>query len=256
MPIEPRRDAPVPPLAPGVKYRRILLKMSGEALCAREGGFGLDAGAVGLLADELTQAWRELGVQLALVVGGGNIFRGLGASASGMDRSQADYMGMLATVMNALALQDALEKRGVPTRVMTALAMQQIAEPYIRRRAVRHLEKGRVVLFAAGTGNPYFSTDTAAALRAMEIHADALCKATKVDGVYDRDPKQHPDAEFFRRLSFDDFLARKIKVMDSTALTLCRDNKLPIRVFKLSAHGNIARVLKGEDVGTLIDERP
>jgi uridylate kinase len=251
-PTDLRTIAPPPP-APGVKYRRILLKMSGEALCSQEGGFGLDPEAIGLLADELAHVWRTLGVQLALVVGGGNIFRGLRGSASGMDRSTADSMGMLATVMNALALQDALEKRGVPTRVQTAIEMPKVAEPYIRRRAVRHLEKGRVVIFAAGTGNPYFSTDTAAALRAMEIHADALCKATKVDGVYDSDPKKNPDAKFFPRMSFDEFITQKIGVMDTTAVTLCRDNKLPIRVFKLAEHGNIERVLRGEDVGTVIE---
>jgi uridylate kinase len=178
---------------------RILLKMSGEALCAQEGGFGLDPEAIGPPGRRARQRVPHLGVQLALVVGGGNIFRGLRGSASGMDRSTADYMGMLATVMNALALQDALEKRGVPTRVQTAIEMPKVAEPYIRRRAIRHLEKGRVVIFAAGTGNPYFSTDTAAALRAMEIHADALCKATKVDGVYDSDPKKNPDAKMFPR---------------------------------------------------------
>ncbi len=253
-----RADADVtirpPPLASGLRYKRILLKMSGEALCSHEGGFGLDTQAIGLLSDELAQAYRELGVQLGLVVGGGNIFRGLKGAATGMDRSTADYMGMLATVMNALALQDALEKRGVPTRVQTALEMRQVAEPYIRRRAVRHLEKGRAVIFAAGTGNPYFSTDTAAALRAMEIHADVFFKATKVDGVYDSDPKKNPDAQMFPKLSYDQFLQRRIGVMDSTAVTLCRDNKLPIRVFRLSERGNIARVIRGEDVGTIIDE--
>jgi uridylate kinase len=243
-----------PTVSPKVKYKRILLKMSGEALCAQEGGFGLDQHAIGLLSDELGQAYRELGVQLALVVGGGNIFRGLKGAASGMDRSTADYMGMLATVMNALALQDALEKRGVPTRVQTALEMRQVAEPYIRRRAIRHLEKGRAVIFAAGTGNPYFSTDTAAALRAMEIHADVFFKATKVDGVYDSDPKKEPEAKMFNRLSYDAFLQRRIGVMDSTAVTLCRDNKLPIRVFRLSERGNIARVVCGEEVGTIINE--
>lgn len=252
---ETDRTIPPPPLAQGVRYRRILLKMSGEALCSHEGGFGLDPQAIGLLSDELAQAYRELGVQLGLVVGGGNIFRGLKGAASGMDRSTADYMGMLATVMNALALQDALEKRGVPTRVQTALEMRQVAEPYIRRRAVRHLEKGRAVIFAAGTGNPYFSTDTAAALRAMEIHADVFFKATKVDGVYDSDPKKNPEAQMYPRLSYDAFLQRRIGVMDSTAVTLCRDNKLPIRVFRLSERGNIARVIRGDDVGTVIDER-
>ncbi|MBL8603214.1 MAG: UMP kinase [Myxococcales bacterium] len=248
------RTIPPPPQSSGVRYRRILLKMSGEALCAQEGGFGLDPVAIGVLADELVAAWRTLKVQLALVVGGGNIFRGLKGSAAGMDRSTADSMGMLATVMNALALQDALEKRGAPTRVQSAIEMSKVAEPYIRRRAIRHLEKGRIVIFAAGTGNPYFSTDTAAALRAMEIHADAFFKATKVDGVYDSDPKKNPEAVMFPKLSYDEFLARRIGVMDSTAVTLCRDNKLPIRVFKLADQGNIARVIMGAEVGTVIDE--
>jgi uridylate kinase len=230
----------------------ILLKMSGEALCAQEGGFGLDPRAIGLLADELVEVHNNGSVRLALVVGGGNIFRGLKGSAEGMDRTTADHMGMLATVMNALALQDALEKRRAPTRVQTAVEMPKVAEPYIRRRAVRHLEKGRIVIFAAGTGNPYFSTDTAAALRAMEIGADAFYKATKVDGVYDRDPKKHPDATMIPRLTYDEFLAQRIGVMDTTAVTLCRDNKLPIRVFQLSERGNIARALRGEDIGTTI----
>jgi uridylate kinase len=229
--------------------------MSGEALCAQEGGFGHDPAAISLLSEELAQAWRTLGAQFALVVGGGNIFRGLRGASAGMDRATADYMGMLATVMNALALQDALEKRGVPTRVQTALEMRQIAEPYIRRRAIRHLEKGRVVIFAAGTGNPYFSTDTAAALRGMEIHADVFLKATKVDGVYERDPKKYADAKMFAKLSYDSFIERRIGVMDTTAVTLCRDNKLPIRVFRLADRGNIARVILGEDVGTIIDEK-
>jgi uridylate kinase len=249
------RTVPPPIPAPGLRYRRILLKMSGEALCAQEGGFGHDPAAIGLLSEELAQAYRTLGAQLALVVGGGNIFRGLRGASSGMDRATADYMGMLATVMNALALQDALEKRGVPTRVQTALEMRQIAEPYIRRRAIRHLEKGRVVIFAAGTGNPYFSTDTAAALRAMEIHADVFLKATKVDGVYERDPKKYADAKMFAKLSYDSFIERRIGVMDTTAVTLCRDNKLPIRVFRLADRGNIARVILGEEVGTTIDEK-
>jgi uridylate kinase len=230
----------------------ILLKMSGEALCEREGGFGLDPHAIGLLADELVEVHSGGNVRLALVVGGGNIFRGLKGSTEGMDRTTADHMGMLATVMNALALQDALEKRGAPTRVQTAIEMPKVAEPYIRRRAVRHLEKGRIVIFAGGTGNPYFSTDTAAAFRAMEIGADAFYKATKVAGVYTRDPKMHPDATMIPHLTYDEFLAQRIGVMDTTAVTLCRDNKLPIRVFQLSEHGNIARALRGEDIGTTI----
>ena len=188
------------------------------------------------------------------MVGGGNIFRGLKGASAGMDRAQSDYMGMLATVINALALQDALENCNVPSRVMTALEMKQVAEPYIRRRAVRHLEKGRVVIFAAGTGNPYFSTDTAAALRAMEIHATALFKATKVEGIYDRDPVKHPDAKMFTKLSYDRFLADRIGVMDSTAVTLCRDNKMPIRVFKLTTRGNIKRVCQGEEIGTIVND--
>jgi uridylate kinase len=253
MPTDPERvSLPMP--VPGLKYPRVLLKISGEALCTAEGGFGLDPTSVGLVADELVEVHR-LGVQLALVCGGGNIFRGLRGAASGMDRTTADYMGMLATVMNALALQDAIEKRGVQTRVQTALEIRQIAEPYIRRRAVRHLEKGRIVIFAAGTGNPYFSTDTAAALRAMEISAAALCKATKVSGVFDKDPKKFDDARMFKRLSYDQFLRDRIGVMDATAISLCRDNRLTIRVFALAERGNIRRVITGEDVGTEINER-
>jgi uridylate kinase len=193
-------------------------------------------------------------VELAIVVGGGNIFRGLSASERGMDRVAADHMGMLATVINGLALQDAIEKKGVQTRVMSALAVTAVAEPYIRRRAIRHLEKRRICIFVAGTGNPYFSTDTAAALRAMEIHADALIKATKVEGVYDSDPALNANAQMYRRLSYDRFLADRVGVMDSTAVTLCRDNKLPIRVFALHQRGNIKRVVMGEDVGTLVAE--
>jgi uridylate kinase len=238
---------------PSLKFSRILLKISGEALCEREGGQGLDPTAVGAVADELVKV-HELGVQLALVCGGGNIFRGLKGAASGMDRTTADHMGMLATVMNALALQDAIEKRGVATRVQTALEMHRVAEQYIRRRAVRHLEKGRIVLFAAGTGNPFFSTDTAAALRAMEIGAAGLFKATKVDGVYDRDPKKHSDAVMFKKLSYDQFLRDRIGVMDATAISLCRDNRVPIRVFALAEPGAIRRALLGENVGTTIDE--
>ena len=232
-------------------YKRILLKLSGEMLAGND-GFGISQPVIERFADEV-KAVHELGVEVALVIGGGNIFRGIAGESKGMDRAHADYMGMLATVINALAFQDALEQKDVKTRVMSAIPMERIAEPYIRRRAERHLEKGRVVIFAAGTGNPYFSTDTAAALRAMEIHADALCKATKVDGVYDSDPKKNPEAKFFPRMTFDEFITQKIGVMDTTAVTLCRDNKLPIRVFKLAEHGNVERVLRGEDVGTVIE---
>jgi uridylate kinase len=237
-----------------LQHKRILLKLSGEALCGSTGGFGIDPATLRNICLELAEV-HALGVQLGLVIGGGNIFRGLKGSAQGMDRTSADYMGMLATVMNGLAVQDALEKQGVPTRVMTALQINQVAEPYIRRKAMRHLEKGRVVIFAAGTGNPYFSTDTAAALRAMEIQANVLCKATKVEGVYTKDPVKFADATMFRRLSYDRFLQERIGVMDSTAVTLCRDNRLPIRVFALAERGNIGRVVQGEDVGTLVAEQ-
>jgi uridylate kinase len=196
---------------------------------------------------------HALGTQVGIVVGGGNIFRGLKGASTGMDRAQGDYMGMLATVINALALQDALEKAGVPTRVMTALEIRQVAEPYIRRRAIRHMEKGRFVIFAAGTGNPYFSTDTAAALRAMEIHADCLCKATKVEGIYEQDPVLHPTARMYPAVTFDRFLAERIGVMDQTAVTLCRDNEMPIRVFKMATRGNIKRVVLGESIGTIVE---
>lgn len=237
-----------------LKHKRILLKLSGEALCGSFGGFGIDPATLRNICGELKEV-HALGVELGLVIGGGNIFRGLKGSAQGMDRTSADYMGMLATVMNGLAVQDALEKQGVPTRVMTALQINQVAEPYIRRKAIRHLEKGRVVIFAAGTGNPYFSTDTAAALRAMEIGANVLCKATKVEGVYTRDPVKYADATMFRRISYDRFLQERMGVMDSTAVTLLRDNKLPIRVFALAERGNIGRVVQGEDVGTLVSEQ-
>ena len=243
--------APVPPAAPGLVYKRILLKLSGEALCGKTGGFGIEPEVLRAVTDDLAGVYA-LGVRLAIVVGGGNIFRGLKGASAGMDRSQSDYMGMLATVINALALQDMLEKHGMPTRVLTAIEIRQVAEPYIRRRAMRHLENGRVVIFAAGTGNPYFSTDTAAALRAMEIQADCLLKATKVDGIYDRDPAHHDDAVMFNRITYDEFLAQKIGVMDSTAVTLCRENRMPIRVFKLTTPGNIARVCKGEEIGTMV----
>jgi uridylate kinase len=243
---------PPPRPAPGLKYGRIVLKLSGEALCGEEGGFGIRLETLHHVAGEIAELQR-MGVQIGVVVGGGNIFRGLKGASAGMDRSQSDYMGMLATVINALALQDALEKAGVATRVMTAIEIRQIAEPYIRRRAMRHLEKGSVVIFAAGTGNPFFSTDTAAALRAMEIQAQALFKATKVEGIYDRDPVRHEGAQMFTRLSYDRFLADRIGVMDSTAVTLCRENKLPIRVFKLMTRGNILRVCKGEELGTVVE---
>jgi len=242
-----------PPLAPGLKYRRVVLKLSGEALCGTDGGFGINPDVLRSMASELAEV-HAVGVQTAIVVGGGNIFRGLKGASSGMDRAQSDYMGMLATVINALALQDALEKTGVPTRVQTAIEIRQVAEPYIRRRAIRHLERGHVVIFAAGTGNPYFSTDTAAALRAMEIHADALFKATKVEGVYDKDPVRFPDASMVPNMSFDRFLADRIGVMDSTAVTLCRDNRLKIRVFKLTTRGNIKRVVFGENIGTVVGD--
>ena len=241
-----------PPPDPKLKYRRIVLKLSGEALCGRDGGFGIDGNVIRATAAELAEV-HALGVQIGIVVGGGNIFRGLKGASTGMDRAQGDYMGMLATVINALAMQDALEKVGAPTRVMTAIEIRQVAEPYIRRRAIRHLEKGRVVVFAAGTGNPYFSTDTAAALRAMEIHAGCLCKATKVEGIYQRDPVHFPEAQMYTRMTFDNFIAEKIGVMDSTAVTLCRDNEMPIRVFKMATRGNIKRVVLGEAIGTIVE---
>jgi uridylate kinase len=241
-----------PPLAPGVKYRRILLKLSGEALMGGKGG-GIDPAVLAQIADELIDV-HSLGVEMALVIGGGNIFRGVAASTTGMDRASADYMGMLATLINALALQDALESRGAKTRVLSALEVQKVAEPYIRRRAIRHLEKGRLVIFGAGTGNPFFTTDTAASLRAMEIGADIVMKATRVDGVYDKDPHKFPDARLFRRLSYLDVLNRKLKVMDSTAISLCHDNKLPILVFNMTKPGNVRRVVLGEPLGTLVVE--
>ena len=235
-------------------YRRVLLKISGEALLG-DRSYGVDPEFCAFIARELRQV-HEAGVQIAVVVGGGNIFRGLAAAAEGMDRATGDYIGMLATAMNSLALQDALEKNGVPTRVMSAIAMNEVAEPYIRRRAVRHLEKGRVVILAAGTGNPYFTTDTAAALRALEIGADVILKATKVDGVYDTDPMVHPDARRHEHLSYARVLADRLQVLDSTAVSLCMENDLPIVVFELNRPGNIRRVTAGEAVGTLIDGGP
>lgn len=233
-----------------LKYKRILLKLSGEAL-TNSGGFGIDPEILSSISDELREV-RDLGVEVAVIVGGGNFFRGLAASAKGMDRATADYIGMLATVMNSLALQDALEKRGVYTRVQTAISMQEVAEPYIRRRAIRHLEKGRIVIFAAGTGNPFFTTDTAAALRALEIGADVILKATKVDGVYDSDPLSNPQAKKFDRLSYIDILSMGLQVMDATAISLCMDNNLPIVVFNLRETGNIKKVVLGEKIGTII----
>jgi uridylate kinase len=232
------------------KYKRVLLKLSGEAFAGEDNGFGIDPRIVSAIARQIAEA-RNLGTELGVVVGGGNIIRGLSASAQGTDRTTADYMGMLATVINALALQDALENEGVQTRVQTAIWMQEVAEPYIRRRAVRHLEKGRVVIFAGGTGNPYFSTDTTAALRALEIGAEAIMKATRVDGVYDSDPLINPEAEMFHSVPYIEVLNRNLKVMDLTAITLCMDNRLPIVVFNMKA-GNIVRILSGEDVGTLV----
>jgi len=231
-------------------YHRILLKLSGEALMGEQ-AYGIDPAVAARIAQDLAEI-QGLGVQAAVVIGGGNIFRGLAASARGMDRSTADYMGMLATVINALALQDALEKQSVPTRVLTAIEMRSVAEPFIRRRAIRHLEKGRVVVFAAGTGNPYFTTDTAAALRAMEIKAEVILKATKVEGIYSADPVKHPDATRYDRISYLQYLQQRLQVMDATAISLCMDNKLPIVVFNLLTPGNIRRVVMGETVGTMV----
>lgn len=233
-------------------FKRILLKLSGEALQGSL-GFGIDPKVMLSMAQEI-KAVTEMGIQVALVIGGGNIFRGLAASTQGMDRSTADYMGMLATTLNSLALQDALEKVEVPTRVQSAIAMAELCEPYIRRKAIRHLEKGRVVIFSGGTGNPYFTTDTAAGLRAMEIHADAIFKATKVDGVYDADPVKDPKATMFTKLSYKDVLNKDLKVMDSTAISLCMDNNMPIYVFNMTKPGNVKRILSGEKIGTVVQE--
>jgi uridylate kinase len=231
-------------------YKRILLKLSGEAL-AGSASFGIDAERVKNLAMEVADVARA-GVQVGVVVGGGNIFRGVAAAAQKMDRVTADHMGMLATVVNSLALQDALEQLGAHTRVMSAIEMHEVAEPYIRRRAIRHLEKGRIAIFAAGTSNPYFSTDTAATLRALEIKAEVIAKATRVDGVYDKDPLKHPDAVKFPEISYLDVLARSLGVMDATSIAMCRDNQLPIIVFNLNVSGNIMRMAMGEPIGTLI----
>lgn len=238
--------------APQTGYRRILLKLSGEVM-AGKAGFGLDADRVRSLASEVAEVART-GVQVGLVVGGGNFFRGVAAAARHMDRVSADHMGMLATVINALALQDALEQQGTPTRVMTAIEMKSVAEPYIRRRAIRHLEKNRIVIFAAGTSNPYFSTDTAATLRGLEIHADVVAKATSVDGVYDKDPRRHDDAVRYQRIGYSEVLARDLRVMDASAVAMCRDNSMPIVVFNLTVYGNIMRMAMGEPIGTLIQQ--
>lgn len=235
---------------PTVKYKRILLKLSGEAL-AGDQGYGIDPVVISGIAAEIKEV-VDLGVEVALVIGGGNIFRGVAASSKGMDRASADYMGMLATVMNSLAMQDALEKQGVNTRVQSAIEMQEVAEPYIRRRAVRHLEKGRVVIFSAGTGNPYFTTDTAASLRAMEIHAEVILKATKVDGIYSADPKQDKTAIKLPTLTYLEVLQRGLRVMDATATSLCMDNNLPMIIFDMTCRDNIKKVVLGEPIGTIV----
>ncbi len=234
-----------------LRHRRVLLKLSGEALMGG-GAYGISPDMLTYVAGELRSV-TELGAEVAIVVGGGNIFRGIAASSYGMERTSADHMGMLATVINSIALQDALEKHGLQTRVQTAISMHEVAEPYIRRRAVRHLEKGRVVIFAAGTGNPYFTTDTAAVLRAQEIHAEILLKATKVDGLYDADPVTHRDARFVRRITYMEALEKRLKVMDMTAISLAMDNRLPLVIFNLSEAGNIRKVIRGEEIGSRID---
>jgi|SRR5690625_69296 len=234
----------------GLKYRRVLLKLSGEAL-AGDQGFGISPSVVDRLTDEVKSV-AGMGVSLGLVIGGGNIVRGTQASREGMDRVNADYMGMLATIINALALQDLLERKGVETRVMTAIRMEELAEPYIRRRALRHLEKGRVVIFAGGTGNPYFSTDTAAVLRAIEMNADVIIKATRVEGIYSADPEEDPDAVFLPRLSFMDVMTRELGVMDAAAISLCKDNGMPIIVLNIQRSGAVAAAIEGERVGTLV----
>ena len=233
------------------KYKRVIIKLSGEAL-AGEIGYGLESNTLNTLAEQIAEI-SALGVEVACVVGGGNIWRGIAGAKRGIDRATADYMGMLATVINALALQDAFERHGIFSRVQSAINMQEVSEPYIRRRAIRHMEKGRVVILAAGTGNPYFTTDTTAALRACELDVDVLMKATKVDGVYDSDPVKNPDAKRYDRISYMEVLSQGLNVMDSTATSLCMDNKVPMIVFDLTVQGNIARALKGEDVGTTVE---
>lgn len=234
-----------------IAYKRVLLKLSGEAMQG-DLDYGIDTKVIAVVARQIKEVLTKLPVEMGIVIGGGNIFRGIQAAAQGMDRSTADYMGMLATVLNALALQDSLEKAGVMTRVVSAIEMKELAEPYIRRRAIRHLEKGRVVIFAAGTGNPYFSTDTAAALRGIEIAADVILKGTKVDGAYSADPASNKRARKFSQLSYMEVLKRGLKVMDNSAITLCMDNNLPIIIFNLTKYGNIRRVLQGENIGTII----
>ena len=233
-----------------LKYRRILLKLSGEALMG-DGDYGIDPNIINGLAREII-AVQQAGAEVGVVIGGGNIFRGAGLAAGGMDRVTGDHMGMLATVINALAMQDALEKHGVNARVMSAIKINQICEDYIRRRAVRHLEKGRIAIFAAGTGNPFFTTDSAAALRATEINAELLLKATKVDGIYDSDPKKNPDAKRFQRLTYDEVLSRNLQVMDTAAFALCRENDIPLRIYDMGNAGTLMRILQGEDIGTLV----
>ncbi|MFO7728751.1 MAG: UMP kinase [Desulfonatronovibrio sp.] len=233
-----------------LKYSRVLLKLSGEALAGKQ-GFGIEPETISSISREIVKS-LDLGAEIGIVIGGGNIFRGVSVSSKGMDRGSADYMGMLATVMNALAVQDVLEKLGADTRVMTAISMHEIAEPYIRRRAIRHLQKKRIVICAAGTGNPFFTTDTAAALRAMELKSDAILKATKVDGVYDSDPIENPEATMFNRLTYLDVLKKQLKVMDSAAISLCMDNNMPINVFNLFQKNSISRVIQGEEIGTLV----
>lgn len=231
-------------------FKRVLLKLSGEALAGKQ-GTGIHTATIKQIAQDVAEAYKS-GVQLGVVIGGGNIFRGVAASAEGMDRASSDYMGMLATCINALALQDALEKENVPTRVQTAIEMAEIAEPYIRRRAIRHLEKGRVVIFAGGTGNPYFTTDTAAALRAAEINAEMIMKATKVDGIYNADPMKNPDAKMYSELTYIEVLNMGLQVMDSTAISLCMDNKIPILTFNLFTQGNILKAVQGNKIGTIV----
>ncbi|MEL7334316.1 MAG: UMP kinase [Cyanobacteria bacterium J06560_2] len=236
----------------GKPYQRVLLKLSGEALMGSL-AYGIDPAIVDAIAQEIADVVKQ-GVELAIVVGGGNIFRGVKGASAGMDRATADYIGMIATVMNAMTLQDALERAEVPTRVQTAISMQELAEPYIRRRAIRHLEKGRVVIFGGGSGNPFFTTDTAAALRAAEISAEVLFKATKVDGVYDSDPANNPNAKRYKSLTYSHVLTEDLKVMDGTAIALCKDNNIPIMVFNLSVRGNINRAMMGEPIGTIVGE--
>ena len=236
-----------------MKYKRVLIKLSGEAL-AGDDGFGINGDVIGQIASEVVDL-HKLGAEIAIVVGGGNIHRGVAGATAGMDRSTSDYMGMMATVINCLALQDTIEKKGVYTRVQSAIHMQEVAEPYIRRRAMRHLEKKRIVIFAAGTGNPYFTTDTTAALRANEIGADVIMKATKVDGIFDKDPMKHDDAVKFDKVSYIEVLNKGLKVMDSTAISLCMDNSMDIIVFNMFEHGNIQRVVNGEAVGTLVTKK-